>query len=94
LNPEPAWGEIKAEGKYVVGPGSQLDGCSKEWCDECAKPDGGYYRIANDVPIAELAQADLISVIREDSELDSSQLPYTSGNGDAEPGSGDETPNP
>ena len=94
LNPEPAWGEIKAEGKYVVGPGSQLDGCSKEWCDECAKPDGGYYRIANDIPIAELTQADLIEVIREDSELDTSQLPSPSGNGDVEPGSGDETPTP
>ena len=45
LNPEPDWGEVKYGGKYVVGPGSQLDGCTKEWCDECAEPDAGYYEI-------------------------------------------------
>jgi hypothetical protein len=94
LNPEPAWGEIKAEGKYVVGPGSQLDGCSKEWCDECAKSDGGYYRIANDVPIATLTRDDLESVIRSDSELGSAKLPNGDGNKAVEGGSGNETPTP
>jgi putative DNA primase/helicase len=93
-NPEPAWGEIKAKGKYVVGPGSQLDGCTKEWCDECDKSDGGYYRIANDVPIATLTRDDLEAVIRADSELGSAQLPNGGESRAVEADSGNETPTP
>jgi putative DNA primase/helicase len=69
LNPEPSWGEIKYQGKYVVGPGSQLDGCSKEWCDECAKPDGGYYKIAEDRPIATLTAENIRDVLLADPEF-------------------------
>ena len=69
LNPEPTWGEVKYEGKYVVGPGSQLDDCSKEWCDKCAKPDGGYYRIAEDRPLATLTAEDVAEVLRADPEF-------------------------
>lgn len=69
LNPEPSWGEIKYDGKYVVGPGSQLDGCTKEWCNECEKPDGGYYRIAEDVPIATLSAEEIAEVLRADPEF-------------------------
>ena len=65
-NPSPSWGEIRIENQYTVGPGSQLDGCDKEWCDECAKPDGGYYRIANDVPIAEISAEQLVEVLLAD----------------------------
>lgn len=74
LNPEPEWGEIKIEGKYVVGPGSQLAGCSKEWCDECAKPDGGYYRIANDREIATISPNDMRAVLSAESS-DNADLP-------------------
>ena len=49
------WGEIKVQNQFVVGPGSQIEkgekGCDKDWCDECAQDDGGYYEIANDTPI-------------------------------------------
>ena len=69
LNPEPVWGEVKSKGKYVVGPGSQLDGCTKEWCDECADPVGGYYAIAVDVPIATITTDDLTDVLRDDPNI-------------------------
>jgi putative DNA primase/helicase len=70
VNPDLPWGEIKYEGKYVVGPGSQLDGCTKEWCDECAKPDGGYYRIVRDVPIATLDEDTMRELLGADNEDD------------------------
>lgn len=70
LNPDMSWGEVKYDGKYVVGPGSQLDGCGKEWCDECAKPGGGYYRIAEDRPIATITADDLADVLRADQKND------------------------
>jgi hypothetical protein len=66
VNPSPAWGEVRVENQYVVGPGSQLDGCDKDWCDECARDDGGYYRIANDVPIATITADALIEVLCAD----------------------------
>ncbi|WP_158853811.1 phage/plasmid primase, P4 family [Halorhabdus sp. CUG00001] len=65
-NPGPSWGEIRVHNQYVVGPGSQLDECDKEWCDECKKPNGGHYEIANDAPIAELTLPELFKVIRAD----------------------------
>lgn len=65
-NPNMSWGEIRVKNQYVVGPGSQLDGCDKEWCDNCSKPDGGRYEIADDRPIAEISLADLFTVLRAD----------------------------
>lgn len=65
-NPNLSWGEIRVHNQYVVGPGSQLDGCGKEWCDECATADGGYYTIATDAPIAEISPAELIQVVKAD----------------------------
>lgn len=70
LNPEPEWGEIKIEGKYVVGPGSQLDGCTKEWCEECSTADGGYYRIANDREIATIRPNDMRAVLDTEGDTD------------------------
>ena len=69
LNPEPVWGEVKSEGKYVVGPGSQLDGCNKEWCDDCSESDGGYYAIARDIPIATTTAEELADVLRDDPDI-------------------------
>lgn len=65
-NPKPSWGEIRVHNQYVVGPGSQLDGCDKDWCDECATDDGGRYTVATDAPIAELDAEDLLDVLRAD----------------------------
>lgn len=63
-NPKPAWGEVRAHNQYVVGPGSQLDGCDKDGCEECADPDGGYYRIADNRPIAAVEFEQFIAVVR------------------------------
>ena len=67
-NPAPSWGEVRVENQYVVGPGSQLDGdgCSKEWCDRCSDPDGGYYRIAEDREIATITADRLVEVLCAD----------------------------
>jgi len=91
-NPEPAWGEIKAKGKYVVGPGSQLDGCTKEWCEECVEPDGGYYRIAADRSIATLNAEQLAEVIRADADPTNGTLGDSGETGGAEERSGDSDP--
>lgn len=56
------WGELRVHNYYCVGPGSQLDGCDKDWCNECAEPDGGYYRVAEDRPIAELDAEDVVAL--------------------------------
>ena len=69
LNPEPIWGEIKSQGKYIVGPGSQLDGCTKEWCDDCIKLDEGSYEIVVDVPIATITADELAAVLRDDPNI-------------------------
>lgn len=61
-----SWGEIRSDNQYVVGPGSQLHGCDKDWCDECAEHDGGYYDISNDVPIATVTADDLIDAVLVD----------------------------
>lgn len=65
-NPTPSWGEIRVKNQYVVGPGSELDGCDKEWCGECATPDGGGYKIANDRPIATITADELADILRAD----------------------------
>lgn len=65
-NPKPSWGEIRVHNQYCVGPGSQLDGCSKEWCDDCADPDGGYYRLKSDAPIAQLEIEEFVAALQED----------------------------
>ena len=64
-NPSPSWGEVRVHNQYCVGPGSQLDGCSKEWCDDCVDPDSGYYRLACDAPIAQLETEEFIAAIKE-----------------------------
>lgn len=65
-NPAPKWGEVRVSNQYCVGPGSQLDGCDKDWCDACAEPDGGYYRIADDRPIAVLELEEFVGAIVTD----------------------------
>jgi len=65
-NPSPSWGEVRVANQYVVGPGSQLDGCEKEDCEECTTPDGGQYRIATDREIATITAEQLADALRED----------------------------
>lgn len=61
-NPHPNWGELRVTNQYVVGPGSELDSCDKDWHD-CSLPDEGQYRIAKDAPIAEIPVEQLIDVL-------------------------------
>lgn len=67
-----SWGEIRTDNQYIVGAGSQLDadGCTKDGCDACAKPDGGRYTILHDQPIATLEIDALIDIIAEDRDVD------------------------
>ncbi|WP_353634663.1 phage/plasmid primase, P4 family [Halobacterium sp. NMX12-1] len=76
-NPSLSWGEIRVHNQYVVGPGSQLDGCSKEWCDSCEESDGGHYQIATDARVAEITLADLFEVLQADE--DDGNTPQTAG---------------
>jgi len=65
-NPSPSWGEVRVHNQYVVGPGSQLDGCDKDWCDACATVTGGRYEISDGRPIATITADELAYVLRAD----------------------------
>lgn len=69
MNLNPTYGEIRVANQYVVGAGSQLDGCDKGWCDECSTEDGGRY-IVRDRPIAEISAEQLVDVLRRDPTYD------------------------
>jgi hypothetical protein len=75
-NAGPTWGEVRVENQYTVGPGSQLEkgenGCNKDWCDNCEKPDGGYYAIQHDRPIESITAKELAEVVRADEKYDDS----------------------
>jgi hypothetical protein len=68
-NLKASWGEVRTDNQYVVGAGSQLHGCGKDWCSDCADPDGGHYAVAADREIAELDAEQLIDVLSADPEL-------------------------
>lgn len=68
-NPNPSWGEVRVANQYVVGAGSQLDGCDKEGCDECAAADGGRYTVATDAPIATITAEELVDALAADPGL-------------------------
>jgi len=65
-NPKPSWGEVRVANQYVVGAGSQLDGCDKDGCEECEKPDGGHYSLASDRQIAAVTADQLVEVLKAD----------------------------
>ena len=68
-NPVPSWGEVVSKNKYVVGPGSELDGCSKDWCDSCSSSDGGRYELEEDREIASVTPDELIDALDADEDL-------------------------
>lgn len=51
-------GSIRADNQYVVGPGTTLTSCNREWHD-CSKPDEGHYKILQDAPIAQISTTSL-----------------------------------
>lgn len=65
-----SWGEIRTDNQYVVGAGSQLDGCGKDWCDSCADENGGKYTIAEDRGIARIDADELIAAFEADPEIE------------------------
>lgn len=65
-NPKPTWGEVRVANQYVVGAGSQLDGCDKEGCNECATEDGGKYVVGTDREIATIGPDELVDVLLAD----------------------------
>ncbi|WP_205628430.1 phage/plasmid primase, P4 family, partial [Haloprofundus marisrubri] len=65
-NPGPSWGEVRAANQYVVGAGSQLDDCDKDWCDECATEEGGRYTLNADREIATIEASQIVDVLRQD----------------------------
>lgn len=68
-NPNPSWGEVRTMNQYVVGAGSQLDGCGKDGCSACADPDGGRYTVPNARPIATIDAATLVETLLRDPDL-------------------------
>ncbi|RDZ39346.1 hypothetical protein C5B86_19460, partial [Haloferax sp. Atlit-19N] len=70
-NPNPSWGEVRVANQYVVASGSQLDGCTKDDCDECSKPDGGNYELTTDGDreIAEVSPEKFVDVLSSDPNL-------------------------
>ncbi|PSP37334.1 hypothetical protein BRC71_10160 [Halobacteriales archaeon QH_7_65_31] len=70
-NIQKSWGEIRAENQYVVGPGSELTSCKKDWHD-CSEPQEGLYVVESDEPIASITRSQiqpLLSSTEHDSEL-------------------------
>lgn len=65
-NPTLSWGEVRVANQYVVGAGSSVDGCEKDWCDACATEDGGVYTLRANRPIAFITPVQLIHALRED----------------------------
>lgn len=72
-NLTPSWGEVRVANQYVVGAGSQLDGCGKEWCDSCQTEDGGRYSLESDREIAEIDAETLVDVLSRDPDLGESE---------------------
>lgn len=57
-NSQCEWGEIRAANQYVVGPGSELDSCSKSWHD-CSGDDAGLYTVLEDQALAHISPSAL-----------------------------------
>lgn len=95
------WGDLWIGDRYVVGPGSQLSefGCDdgehergeRGGCERCEDPDGGYYRIVNDVPIATV-DADAILELVPEEILEAAEL--RNGRADNDPPEGAEPDEP
>lgn len=68
-NLTPSWGEVRVANQYVVAAGSQLDGCDKDGCDECATEEGGKYEISADREIAKVSAEKMVAALSKDPEL-------------------------
>lgn len=67
------WGDLWIGDRYVVGPGSQLSefGCDdgdhtrgeRGGCDACMDPEGGFYEVVNDAPIASVDAETILELL-------------------------------
>jgi hypothetical protein len=68
-NPIPSFGEVIVKNKYVVGAGSQLTRCKKDWCEDCETEEGGRYVVQADRSVAEITPEQLVEALRSDPDL-------------------------
>jgi hypothetical protein len=80
-NPNPSWGEVRVSNQYVVGAGSQLDGCDKDGCESCARASGGRYTLAKDHEIATITAKQLVEVLEADPTLSDTDVTDGAHNG-------------
>jgi len=66
------WGEVHTEGKFFVGPGSEISQCSKAWCRACEAV-GSFYAIEENRPIATITAEQLREVILADDAFESAE---------------------
>ncbi len=69
------WGDLWIGDRYVVGPGSQLSefGCDegdhtrgeRGGCQACEDPDGGYYEVLTDAPIAKIDPEAILDLLND-----------------------------
>ncbi|WP_161625191.1 phage/plasmid primase, P4 family [Halosimplex carlsbadense] len=71
-NPVPSWGEVIAKNKYVVGAGSQIDDCDKDWHD-CSEEGKGHYEVKHDREIAAVSAEELVSALATDPDLEDTE---------------------
>jgi Bifunctional DNA primase/polymerase, N-terminal. len=76
-NPVPTWGEVVSKNKYCVGAGSQLDGCNKDWCENCETADGGQYLVQTDREVAVVDPEMVIEALNVDPDLYDKQTENT-----------------
>lgn len=62
VNPAPDWGEVRVFNQFVVGPGSEINDCDKDWHD-CSPSDEGHYQIADDQPIETITPDELVDLL-------------------------------
>jgi len=70
-NVAPSWGEVRVANQYVVGAGSSLTSCSKDWHD-CSDDGEGDYEIGADREIATVDADTVVAVLSEDPDLSTS----------------------
>ena len=80
-NPKLGAVEVKSKNSLVVGPGSELDGCTKDWCDNCIQEGEGRYQIDTDHDLNTLDFDRFIEVVDEltEDEPDTSQYESSPG---------------
>lgn len=67
-NVKTTWGDVQVAKKFVVGAGSELNRCDKDWHD-CSDPDEGQYELVKDAPIAEVSVEKMVEILAADEKV-------------------------